>query len=107
MLATGAIRAQEICQKISQENSQEVCQIGMAEVTNAGAVTTMAMKRGKAEKWAARSERLAASLRENLKRRKVQARGRTAPQSLDAGSRSEGTEGAAPKSDFRRNPNGN
>jgi hypothetical protein len=33
-------------------------------------------KRGKAEKWAARGERLAAALRENLKRRKEQARNR-------------------------------
>jgi hypothetical protein len=33
-------------------------------------------KPGKAEKWAARSERLAAALRENLKRRKAQVRGR-------------------------------
>jgi hypothetical protein len=33
-------------------------------------------KSGKAEKWAARSERLSAALRENLKRRKAQARGR-------------------------------
>ena len=32
---------------------------------------------GKAEKWAARSERLSAALRENLKRRKEQARERT------------------------------
>ena len=31
-------------------------------------------KPGKAEKWAARSERLSAALRENLKRRKAQAR---------------------------------
>jgi hypothetical protein len=31
---------------------------------------------GKAAKWAARSERLSAALRENLKRRKAQARGR-------------------------------
>ncbi len=35
-------------------------------------------KPGKAEKWAARSERLAAALRENLKRRKAQARRRAA-----------------------------
>ena len=34
------------------------------------------IKRGKAEKSAARSERLAAALRENLKRRKAQARAR-------------------------------
>ena len=33
-------------------------------------------KGGKAAKWAARSERLSAALRENLKRRKAQARGR-------------------------------
>jgi hypothetical protein len=33
-------------------------------------------KGGKAEKWAARSARLSAALRENLKRRKEQARGR-------------------------------
>jgi hypothetical protein len=31
---------------------------------------------GKAEKWAARGKRLSAALRENLKRRKEQARGR-------------------------------
>ena len=34
------------------------------------------VKPGKAEKWAARSARLAAALRENLKRRKEQARER-------------------------------
>jgi len=34
------------------------------------------IKPGKAEKWAARSARLSARLRENLKRRKSQARGR-------------------------------
>jgi hypothetical protein len=33
-------------------------------------------KGSKAAKWAARSERLSAALRENLKRRKAQARGR-------------------------------
>jgi hypothetical protein len=58
------------------------------------------IKRHKAEKWAARSERLAAALRENLKRRKVQARSRAAaaesqPQIAPTGS-------GAP--DFRRNP---
>src|ERR1700726_806826 len=36
------------------------------------------IKPGKAEQWAARSERLSAALRENLKRRKEQARGRAA-----------------------------
>jgi hypothetical protein len=35
-------------------------------------------KGGKAAKWAARSERLSAALRENLRRRKAQARGRAA-----------------------------
>jgi hypothetical protein len=37
------------------------------------------MRKGsKAAKWAARGERLSAALRENLKRRKAQARGRAA-----------------------------
>jgi hypothetical protein len=36
----------------------------------------MMEKRGKAAKWAARSERLSAALRENLKRRKEQVRAR-------------------------------
>ena len=35
-------------------------------------------KGGKADKWAARNERLSAALRENLKRRKAQARARAA-----------------------------
>jgi hypothetical protein len=62
------------------------------------------IKRGKAEKWAARSERLAAALRENLKRRKEQARGR-------ADSRAPGEDSPAADAkiepdapDFRRNP---
>jgi hypothetical protein len=38
--------------------------------------TGVMAKPGKAEKWAARSARLAAALRENLKRRKEQARER-------------------------------
>jgi hypothetical protein len=54
------------------------------------------IKRGKAEKWAARNERLSAALRENLKRRKAQARGRAG---LPAG---EPEADADP--DFRRNP---
>ena len=53
---------------------------------------------GKAEKWAARSARLSAALRENLKRRKEQARGRKAEDVADADI------GTAP--DFRRNPGG-
>ncbi len=67
----------------------------------------MTMKRGKAEKWAARSERLAASLRENLKRRKAQARGRTAAGRPDEGLSPEPAESEAPEPDFRRNPNRN
>jgi hypothetical protein len=54
-------------------------------------------KQGKAEKSAARRERLAAALRENLKRRKAQARIRA------AGAPSESDEDAAAP-DFRRNP---
>ena len=60
-------------------------------------------KRGKAEKSAARGERLAAALRENLKRRKAQARARagvTAPdENADGGAQER--ESNAP--DFRRN----
>jgi hypothetical protein len=55
-------------------------------------------KPGKAAKSAARSARLAAALRENLKRRKAQARGRASDSSDAAG----GEKPAAP--DFRRNP---
>jgi hypothetical protein len=69
-------------------------------------------KGGKAAKWAARSERLSAALRENLKRRKAQARGRAAaPSAEKAGS--DGAAGAEasnkaaatepPTPDFRRN----
>jgi len=64
-------------------------------------------KRGKAEKWAARSERLAAALRENLKRRKAQARGRASesvPDAADAAAPGGADKPAAP--DFRRNPGG-
>jgi hypothetical protein len=58
------------------------------------------IKRGKAEKLAARSERLAAALRENLKRRKAQLRGRNAEDTAAA----DANIAAAP--DFRRNPGG-
>jgi hypothetical protein len=61
-------------------------------------------KRGKAEQQAARSARLSAALRENLKRRKAQARGRAAtriPGTDDSGEASRGTGPAPP--DFRRN----
>jgi hypothetical protein len=58
------------------------------------------IKPGKAEKWAARSARLSARLRENLKRRKEQARGRKAEDVAAA----DADIGAIP--DFRRNPGG-
>jgi hypothetical protein len=61
-------------------------------------------KPGKAQKWAARGERLSAALRENLKRRKAQARARAAgaaPDSDDAAATPK-PESQAP--DFRRNP---
>jgi hypothetical protein len=55
---------------------------------------------GKADKWAARSARLSARLRENLKRRKAQARGRQTEDSAAADANLD----TAP--DFRRNPGG-
>jgi hypothetical protein len=60
---------------------------------------TAMIKPGKAEKWAARSARLSARLRENLKRRKEQARGRKA-EDVAAADADIGTP------DFRRNPGG-
>jgi hypothetical protein len=60
-------------------------------------------KPSKAKKWTARSERLSAALRENLKRRKAQARARaagTAPDD-DAGAATPESESKGP--DFRRN----
>jgi hypothetical protein len=63
------------------------------------------IKRGKAEKQAARKERLSAALRENLKRRKRQARDRAAADQGEPGDVSAEkvvqTAGSAP--DFRRN----
>jgi hypothetical protein len=62
------------------------------------------VKRGKAEKWTARSERLAAALRENLKRRKAQARERTAARSHTPGDPArDGADMATPSPEFRRN----
>jgi hypothetical protein len=63
------------------------------------------VKHGKAEKWAARGERLSAALRENLKRRKAQAKER------DLARNPPGGENSAPESaeketrvpEFRRN----
>jgi hypothetical protein len=52
----------------------------------------------KAAKWAARNERLAASLRENLKRRKAQARQRDLTQDSET---AEADRQAGPE--FRRN----
>jgi hypothetical protein len=68
-------------------------------------------KPGKAEKWAARGERLSAALRENLKRRKAQARGRAAgfePGLKQSGQERDDDSAAAPGReakvpDFRRN----
>jgi hypothetical protein len=65
-------------------------------------------KPGKAEKQAARSERLSAALRQNLKRRKEQARARQrAPgqevEQADQVSPPQGTETEA-SPEFRRNP---
>ncbi len=65
------------------------------------------VKRGKAEKWAARSERLAAALRENLKRRKAQARGRADGHAPDEALRPGQGGGAVAEPDFRRNQDGN
>jgi len=61
-------------------------------------------KPGKAEKWAARSERLAAALRENLKRRKAQARRRAAGPGAAENSAHSDVEDATGTPDFRRNP---
>ena len=61
------------------------------------------ISRGQAQKKAARAARLSAALRENLKRRKAQARGRT--QSLKAGKESSpaGSTDERESPDFRRN----
>jgi hypothetical protein len=82
ILAIGAVSAQEICR-------------------NGEAASDM-IKRGKAAQWAARSERLSAALRENLKRRKAQARGRSA--GAAGGGLPEPDPGMAAAPDFRRNP---
>ncbi|MGH6672071.1 MAG: hypothetical protein ACRECV_08890 [Xanthobacteraceae bacterium] len=60
-------------------------------------------KSGKAEKWAARSERLSAALRENLKRRKAQTRGRATEPALRDGSVDAAPEPDRQAPDFRRN----
>ena len=60
-------------------------------------------KSGKAEKWAARSERLSAALRENLKRRKQQARARTDRGAAGEDSSAKDATMASEGPDFRRN----
>ena len=61
-------------------------------------------KLGKAEKRAARGQRLAAALRENLKRRKAQARSRAAGSEPADNSTKSREDKAAGTPDFRRNP---
>jgi hypothetical protein len=66
------------------------------------------VKRGKAEQGAARSSRLATALRENLKRRKAQARGRSGGGAPDQVLKSTGNAATAAEGpDFRRNPGRN
>jgi hypothetical protein len=60
------------------------------------------ISRGKAQKQAARNARLSAALRENLKRRKAQARGR-AEQSGEDEAAPANTAAETPVPDFRRN----
>jgi len=60
------------------------------------------ISRGKIEKRAARTARLSAALRENLRRRKAQARGRAEqPEGNEAPPA--GNSAEAPTPDFRRN----
>ncbi len=61
------------------------------------------VSRGKAEQQAARNARLSAALRENLKRRKAQARRRAEPTTGDAVSPSEAPAVRSKVPDFRRN----
>ncbi len=62
------------------------------------------ISRGKAQKQAARTARLSAALRENLKRRKAQTRGRSEGPRGRRGSRSPGERHSEPQApDFRRN----
>jgi hypothetical protein len=60
-------------------------------------------KPGKVQKWAARSQRLSAALRENLKRRKAQARGRAAGQAAEGDSANAARDLGTKAPDFRRN----
>jgi len=61
------------------------------------------ISRGKAEKKAARTERLSAALRENLKRRKAQARGRAESGEVNQSPSQANPGNERPSPDFRRN----
>ena len=61
------------------------------------------ISRGKIERQAARSARLAAALRENLKRRKAQARGRAQSRSEDKAKPAGNSRPEPNAPDFRRN----
>ena len=65
-------------------------------------------KSGKAEKWAARGARLSAALRENLKKRKQQAKQRELSRYLVPAAQSSAPDAAsaAHGPDFRRNQGG-
>jgi hypothetical protein len=60
-------------------------------------------KPGKTQKKAARSQRLSAALRENLKRRKAQARGRAADHAVECDSADAADDSGTKTPDFRRN----
>jgi hypothetical protein len=61
------------------------------------------VSRGKAEKRQARNRRLSAALRENLKRRRAQARGRAAGDSEDETGAADVAPSPSRSPDFRRN----
>jgi len=60
-------------------------------------------KGGKADKWAARNERLSAALRENLKRRKAQARARALAEPAGEEAAQRRLDGGGDSPDFCRN----
>jgi hypothetical protein len=60
-------------------------------------------KPGKAQKWASRSQRLSVALRENLKRRKAQARGRAADKAAEGDCANHANDSGTTTPDFRRN----
>ena len=60
-------------------------------------------KPGKAQKQASRRAKLAVALRENLKRRKAQARARSEASADDGVIHGENAEGMSPAPEFRRN----